>query len=265
MSLLEKPSIYNAPSVYNQGGGDGSFTVDMGGGVKQVFTLPPYLTPVEYIDNSNYTAGRLNIIGSRQINAAADASQYYVKLVVQANKNKWGNYVVDAFILTQGLKVGGTSSDTRFSFTKSIGRITANIGNASTSISNLELDQKLFIEYDAATINLVVKSSNGVIGSATGSGSYPTVNYGQFSVFNNFADSPNYIFKGRFFYSYVKKGDEVEALFVPARRKDGSNTQPYIVECVSGSVALNCSTDSTTTGIEFGPDIDLSDIENYFQ
>ena len=63
MSLLEKPSIYNAPSVYNQGGGDGSFTVDMGGGVKQVFTLPPYLTPVEYIDNSNYTAGRSSVTG----------------------------------------------------------------------------------------------------------------------------------------------------------------------------------------------------------
>ena len=261
-----KPSVYNAQSVYNGGGGgDGSFTVDLGGGVQQTFTLPPYLTPVEYVDNSNYTTGKLNIIGSRQIPAASDASQYFVKLVVQPNKNKWGNYGVDAFTLTQGLKINGTSSDTRFSFTNSVGRITANIGGASTSISNLELDQKLFIEYDAATINLVVKSINGVIGSATGSGSYPTVNYGQFCVFNHFIDSPNYIFKGRFFYSYVKKGDEVVALFVPARRKDGSNLQPYIVECVSGSIALNCSTDSTTNGLEFGPDIDLSDIGNYFQ
>lgn len=260
------PRINNGAGVYqNGGGGDGSFKIDVGGGVEQNFIIPPYLVPVEYIDTSEYTTGKLNIIGSKQINSASDAAQYFVKLAVQADKNKWGNYFVDSLYLTPGLKVGGTNSDIRFTFGKN-GLVTAIVGGVTASISNMNLDQKLFLECDLTTRIFTIKSINGILATATGSsGALPSVNIGWYSLFNNMQDSPNYIFRGKIFFSYIKKGDEVVALFIPARRKDGSNFLPYIVECVSGSVALNCSSDSSTSGISFGPDIDLSDIGTYFQ
>lgn len=252
-----KPSIYNAQSVYNQGGASGTFDIDIGG-VSQTLVFPPYLQPVEYIDTSEYTTGKLNIVGSRQISSASDASQYFIKLALQANKNKWDNYYVEGLYITPGLKVGGTTSDIRFTFSKS-GIANATVGGVVASISSIELNQKLFLEYDLTTRIFTIKSINGILATANGSsGALPTVDIGWYALFNNMQDSPNYIFRGKIFYSYIKKGDEVVALFVPARRKDGSNSQPYIVECVSGSVALNCSSNSNTLGIEFGPDINLS-------
>ena len=262
MSLLEKPSIYNAPSVYNQGGGGGggSFTVDIGGGVSQELTFPPYLVPVEYIDNSNLAHNNFCLYASEQIPIVGNASNLYIKFVLKANANALTeNAETKPYNFTPGF-ISGSNDEIRANIRKYNGNgiVTIICGNKNQTFSDVDYTKKLTLITDTAH-NLFTLKQNESSQTLTDNRTPPTKNFGRVSIFNYDLVGPS-IFRGSFFYGYIKNSstNELYSLLVPARAKNDNDTKPYIVECVSGSVAINCSQNLSTSGIEFGPDIDLS-------
>ena len=261
--IENKPSIYNAPSVYNQGGGGGSFEVDIGGGVSQTFIFPSYLLPVEYIDTSDYTGSLFGIRARWQVELDTQNDNYTSKIAYDVNKVTNNDTVMGS-----DLPFGDSGFNSTIVFkarpTKQILFYYAAIQNDTTG-TNLHVDDYIIVKYKGANKQLLVYDGFGNSSSHTSNNGHVVVKNGLWNFFSDGAGYPQYPFHGKWFYSYIEKGGAIKALWVPARLKDSSNNQPYIVECVSGVVGINSSNNWSTSGMAFGPDIDLSDIGNYFQ
>lgn len=255
------PRIYNGAGIYNGGGDSGTFDVDLGGGVSQTLVFPPYLQPVEYIDMSKYTGDKtFRILNAEQIPIAANASNLFVKFVIQTS---YENSTDDPQKPINYLEPfnNGTNNEIRANvrkLTNGDGYIDLVYGWAAPYFTPVDLSKKLELIIDAKNNSFKVKEIGGTTKTSINSSTKPAVNIGRLITFQS--HSVNAFFYGRIFYSYIKNSDtnEIYSLAIPARAKDPNDTKPYIVECVSGSVGCNYSTDLTNNGVEFGPDIDLS-------
>lgn len=254
-----KSSIYNAQSVYNQGGGgDGSFEVDLGGGVSQTLVFPPFLKPVEYIDTSEYTGSGLCIQGANQ--TPRNPNQH-VKIVIRPNPEKMSTlYPAKPF---------GTVPAFDYSNNQEIYCYLQNWGSKSVALTygsnahqfdGVDFTKKFSIDYFSQSKIFKIEYDGGGSQTFTDSRNNGSGNFGQWSIMNYFNKSADNIFHGRFYYAYLLSNNDsnIDALWIPAKMKDGSSDQPYIVECVGGAVGRNLSGDDSTTGVVFGPDIDLS-------
>ena len=264
-----KPSIYNAQSVYNQGGGSGTFKVDIGGGVYQTLVFPPYLIPVEYIDNSNNSDNNFCLMASEQMPIASQANNLFIKFVIKANKNYLGDSgnrnVVYKYIPQW---MFSNNNDIRASVSKNNNNnplVTLYFGNKTHTFSINNIDSKLTLIMNASVNKFIVFDDEGFYQEYTDSRVPPAYNFGHVSVFNSMYETK--IYKGSFYYGYVANNStkEILSLLVPARAKNLNDKKPYIVECVGGSVLINCSENLNTTGFEFGQDINLDEIQQYIE
>ena len=257
--IQNEHSIYNAQSVYNQGGGGGSSFDVVVNGVTNTLVFPAFLTPVEYIDTSEYTGSGLCIQGSNQ--TPRNPNQHF-KIVIRPNHEKMSTlYPAKPF---------GTAPAFNYSNNQEIYCYLQNWGSKSASLSygynthqfdGVDFTKKFSIEYFSQSKIFKLKYDGGGSQTFTDSRNNGSGNFGQWSVINYFNAYNDNIFHGRFYYAYLLSNydSKIDALWVPAKMKDGSSEQPYIVECVGGAVGINLSGDDSTTGIEFGPDIDLSE------
>lgn len=263
MSLLEKPSIYNQASIYNQGGASSSVDVNING-VVTTLVVPPYLVPVEYIDSSDYTAN-LQIGLSSQIPAAADSSKYMFKAVLKQTLDKMTN--------DQTYRIFGYSPYGKYNNNYELrastrlyngnGLLDVFYGFNSNQFSAVDFSKKLTLRINAAQKRFTVSEENGATQTYVDSRSYPSKNFTQIFVFNYNSNSAE-SFKGRFYYAWITKDNVIISALIPCRSKDTNDKKPYIADVVSGAIGVNNSENLFTTGIEFGPDIDLDDFPNYF-
>lgn len=264
--IENKPSIYNAPSVYNQGGALSSVDVDINGVVNTI-VFPPYLVPVEFVDMSNYTGLKtFRILNTEQIPIAANANNLFVKMVIQTSYEKATDDPQKPINYLEPF-TNGTNNEIRANIRKlsnGDGYIEIVYGLASPYFTPVDLSKKLELIIDAKNDSFKVKEIGGTTKTSINGSTKPAVNIGRLITFQS--HNVNAFFYGRIFYSYILNSvtKEIYSLVIPARAKDPNDTKPYMVECVSGSVGCNYSSDLTTGGIEFGPDIDLSEIQNYF-
>lgn len=259
------PRINNGDGIYNGGGGGGgSFVVDLGGGVSQTLVFPPYLQPVEYIDTSNVTDTQFCMLGAEQIPVVGNASKFFVKFVIKVNKSKITSTAQNCkpYNYTPPF-IFSTSNECRANCrisNNNEGIVEINFGNRSSIFYPVDFDKKLTLITNAKQ-DLFQLMQDDAITNYTDNRSVPGRNFG-FAMIFNYQTTSGQNFNGRVYYGYIKhvETNEIYSLIVPARAKDPNDTKPYIVECVGGSVLCNCSESLPGgSGVEFGPDIDLSD------
>lgn len=264
MSLFEKCSVYNQPSVYNQGGGGGgvsTFDIDLNGEKNTLF-WSPYLTPVEYIDSSDYTGSNLSILMATQLQLDSN-DEIAVFISYDRNKCSWGNrpFYGDPAI-------GVTGSNNAITCTTGFNSNYGNgfsiyYGNVQTSLDSFAIheEDKVCIKLKLSNKTLYVSDEHGNTFTNQSYSAYNTPIEGAFSVFGLSYQNPTQSFHGKFYMAYIRNGNKIKAAFVPARNKE--NNQPYIVNVANGAVGVN-QTNELNTVLEFGPDIDLSEIQDYF-
>lgn len=257
------PRINNGAGVYQNGGaGSGAFEIDIGGGVSQELTFPPYLVPVEYINFEDYTANAFYLSAPVQF-YLENADELFIKVAFDTSKIGSTEYVFGT-----GTSIGENGNNTKATlYVQPSKRVGINYGNVGADVTgaNFHTEDYIIINYKNQTKTLLVKDGFGNSQSYTSTKSYNSPYEGTFTLFGLDRQTPAYNFHGKIFYCWIKNGDKVKALFVPARFKDTGNTNPYFVECVKGTIGYNVSKNWSTSGIAFGPDIDLSDIGSYFQ
>ena len=246
------PSIYNAQSIYNGGGGGGEFTAEING-VKSNLFFPPYLTPVEYIDTSDMTATNFCLRGSKQF--TLDPNDEIVT-VVSFDTSKIINNGDRIFTTTLALGNGGYNSTIDVLVTPNK-KFQVYYGSIQTSLtgSNIHTDDRVTIRLKLSNKTLYVTDQHGNIHTYQSNSGYNTPLQGAYSVFGFAQQSPTYPYHGKFLYSYIRNNDKVKAGFFPARNKE--NNLPYIVEVTDGSVATNWTNSVNPAGVVFGPDVDL--------
>lgn len=258
------PRIYNGDGIYNGGGGgSGTFDVDIGGGVSQTLVFPPYLVPVEYIDNSNAnTNNTFCMMAAEQIPVATQKTDLYIKFVFQANKNYIGYNTVKPYNYTPAFIYNTNDeirANVRLNSITGDGIVEPVFGYRSVTFSPVDLDKKLTLITRSINGHFILQEEGGMPQVQTDTRTAPSKNMGHVMIFN-YQTVANQNFRGKIFYGYIKNETtgEILSLLVPARSKNTDDKKPYIVECVSGSVLINCSEDLNALGFEFGPDIDLS-------
>lgn len=258
-----KPSIYNAQSVYNQGGGVSTYDIDLNG-VKNTIIIPPYLIPVEYIDNSNFPYD-INFFGSAQINASVDSSKYKVKSVFKVDKTKLVSGTQYRVFGYAPISSFSNNYETRGQVTINSSNqmsVTAVYGFNSHSFSDVDDTKKITLEIIASQKRFVVSEENGNTYSYVDSRNYPTRNWGCFQAFNY---SNGYkSFFGQFYYTWITDDNKIISALIPCRSKEPNDINLYVVDVVSGVVACNAFENFNNGNIICGPDLDLDDLPNYF-
>lgn len=263
------PTIMNAPSVYNQGGGgDGSFVVDLGGGVKQTLIFPPYLVPVEYIDTSNVTEDQyFGLLMAAQVPGQNSANDYTIKCVFQANESSISNNQQRTiFCYTAPYMFGDTYKEISVIVTKNNNKntIIPVFGTFSPWLDTFDFSRKIAVVIDQAANATKIYYDDSLQRSVAMGATPPLFNLGNIMAFN-YQNINHRLYKGKLFYVYIKNSSDIVSLLIPARAKDPNDTKPYLVDCVSGAVAINCSINLNVTGFNYGPDIDLENIQQYFE
>lgn len=258
--IENRPGIYNAPSVYNQGGGDGTFKVEAGS-IEQTLNFPPWLVPVEHIDLSDYAGTIFGIAGSWQLQLN-NLDDLRCKFSYDPNKLLINGERL--FVSGISLGEGGYNNTIDFNVNQSK-QVTLYYGNVQCSVQNASFDPSsgMYVKYTGDLRRLYVVDGNGTSSTYNATSSYNTPKQGRWSLFGA-NQSPSYPFHGKIHYLAITNGDTIRSLFIPARAKNSANHQPYVVECVTGVVGINWSNNWSTSGIVFGHDIDLSDISSYF-
>ena len=259
-----KSSVYNAQSVYKQGGGgDGSFEVDLGGGVTQTLVLPPYLVPVEYIDTSNISEDHyFGLMMAAQIPGQSAANDYVIKCVFSPNESLiQSDERRTIFVYAAPYMYNDTYKEISVIVTKDGKKntIIPVFGTFSPWLENFDFSKKFEVVIDAPS-NVVRIYNDGTLNrTQTMNATPPSYNLGQIMMLN-YDNADKRVFKGKYFYTYIKDiSNKIISLLIPARAKDTNDTKPYIVDAVSGAVAINTGLNLNVTGVEFGPDIDLSE------
>lgn len=261
--IENKPSIYNAPGVYNQGGGDGSFEVDLGGGVSQTLVMPPYLQPVEYIDTSNISDDHyFGLMMAAQIQGQTAANDYVIKCAFAPNENAiQSNEQRTIFTYAAPYMYGDTYKEISVIVTKDVTKntIIPVFGSFSPWLENFDFSKKFEVVIDAPSNAVRIYNDGALNRTQTMNATPPSYNLGQIMLLN-YQNTNKRVFKGKYYYTYIiDSSDKIISLLIPARAKDPNDTKPYIVDCVSGAVAINCSINLNVTGVEFGNDINLSE------
>lgn len=255
-----KPSIYNAQSVYNQGGGGGTFDVDIGGGVSQTLVFPPYLQPVEYIDTSNVTEDQyFGLLMAAQIPGQTSANDYTIKCVFQPNESTISNNQQRTiFCFTAPYMFGDTYKEISLIVTKDSNKntIIPVFGTFSPWLETFDFSRKISVVIDQAKNSTKIYYDDSLQRTVAMGATPPSYNLGNIMLCN-YQNQNHRLYKGKLFYVYIKNSSGIVSLLIPARAKDPNDAKPYIVDAVSGAVAINCSINLNVTGVEFGPDIDL--------
>lgn len=258
------PRIYNGDGIYNGGGGDGSFEIELNG-TKTNAVFPPYLIPVEYIDTKDFL----------------ESTNFCIEIPEQIDVSQLSNFeCVCKFKLT-GTLVNSTPAyvismypndeitnnvDFRTSvYTKpGYNSVLIACGFCSKSFPNVDLSKDIIVKFTSSNKNFQLIEIDGSQYNYTDTRNLLTKNLSQANIFNE-KFAINGVFKGRFFYSFISNDDKVSSLIIPARAKDVNDKKIYMVECVSGSVGINFSSNIITSGAIFGPDIDLDNVQQYFE
>ena len=253
------PRIYNGDGIYNGGGAQYEFDVDLNG-EKNSLIWPPYLQPVEYIDLSNFSGSNASLRSSQKMSLENDDE---LKLVFSLDKN----IVTLATLFNMVQAIGNTIVNGNVSVSYGSSKLSINYGSVQISnldISSLDTNTKCIARYNGSNKYLSVTDANGTSVNKTTTLSYNSPLEGCFSLFGFAATNPTSIFKGRIYYAYIKNGDRIKALYVPAKNKDDNSNKPYIAECVGATVGTDWADNTDYSTLQFGPDIDLSEMENYF-
>ena len=195
-----KPSIYNAQSVYNQGGGSGAFTVEMNGEKSNLF-FPPFLTPLEYIDTSDLTAANFSVRGSKQF--TIDQNDEFVT-VVSFDTSKI--IINGERIFSTALALGNSGSNSTIDISVTPNKLfSCYYGNIQAAVtgSNIHVEDHVKIRLKLSNKTLYVTDQHGNSHTYQSTSSYNTPLQGGFSVFGLAQQSPTYPFHGKFFYSYI--------------------------------------------------------------
>lgn len=253
-----KPSIYNAQSVYNQGGESGTFDIDIGGGVSQTLVFPPYLIPVEYIDTSGISTSNYYVFPV--VNKFTTKSTFKLKSVF-SYENTIMNADNNIKFVTYYHAPLGSSTDSSWNVylgLNSYGRYFYRFGGKNFLIER----DGVFVNSDKLTFTLDVYNGlatltdeSGHVATHNETPSYNLGNIGWCGVMGNQSTNPPDQFRGKLYYSYIIDGDNIVSLLIPAREK--TTNKPFMVDCVSGAAVSNFTT-GNDTGVLFGPDIDLS-------
>lgn len=260
-----KPRIYNAQSVYNNGGGT-TFDVDINN-VTNTLVFPAYLTPVEYIDLSNYTGEKtFTIECPEQIDIVANESYLVSKFVIKADASKVTTTIQKPYnYLDQYIS---SNNDVRAYLNKDnngFGHVCIICGIRQFNLNPIDFSKKLSLINRNKNNLFQVIEEGGNVYSGTDNRSMPARNYGRLLLFHS--HDSNTFFYGRIYYGYMynELTGKILSLVIPARSKDENDKKPYFVECVTGSVGTNVSPDSSVNGVEFGQDINLDEIQQYIE
>lgn len=259
-----KPSIYNAQSVYNQGGGSGAFDVDIGGGVSQTLVFPPYLKPVEYIDTSNISDNKFSLFAANQVPIISNRNNLYCKFSFKVNRDKMsGTTQKNIFCYREEFSSGTTEEIKAYvNLDNNLDKVSlaAFLGPKAVSFYPIDVSKKIILTMDATNSSFTI-DIDGLTNTKTNSNNLINTNIGVTTLYN-YQNISTTIFLGRIYFGYIKNKstNEILSMMIPARAIDDNDKKPYFVECVSGSVAINGSSNLPGGyGIEFGPDIDLSE------
>lgn len=260
------PRIYNGNGIYNGGAGDSSSFDIVVNGVTNTLVFPAFLTPVEYIDMSEYSGQKtFTIFNAEQIPVADNKNNLFIKIAIQTSYEKATNQEQKPINYLEPF-VNSNNNEIRFNIRKlpnNDGYIDLMYGRATASITPVDLSKKLELSIDVINSLYKVKEIGGVTKTSVVSSTKPSVNIGRLMSFHS--HEANTFFYGRIFYAYIMNGvtNELYSLVIPARSKDQNDNKPYMVECVSGTVGCNYGPDLTTSGVQFGSDIALDDIGDY--
>ena len=264
------PTIMNAPTIYQTGGGGSTFDVDIGGGVKQTLVFPPYLQPIEYIDTSNISEDHyFGLIMAAQIQGQAAANDYVIKCAFSPNENAiQSNERRTIFTYTAPYMYGDTYKEISVIVTKdgTKNTIIPVFGTFSPWLENFDFSKKFEVVIDVPSNEVRIYNDGTLNRSQTMNATPPSYNLGQVMLMN-YQNIDKRVFKGKYFYTYIidSSNNKIISLLIPARAKAPTDTKPYIVDCVSGAVAINSGLNLNVSGIVFGPEIDLNNIQQYFE
>lgn len=250
MSVREKGSVYEQPSIYNQGGGGGFWNVD-----GYTFVMPPYLQPVEYIDTTN--AENFTAMGPFNLECK---NTYDIKFILSyatlnnANTRPWQLVVA----------LGETGSNVNIGYAF---KSDANLGTffytggvqPDVNMTGFHTDtDKVTFRFSASNQKLIVTDEHGNVAQGTRNAWFNYPKWGMWSVGGLSSQGANYPFKGKFFGLIIKEGSKPLLALFPCRRTD--NNMPCIVDVVSGSIGSNWTNKFDVSGVTFGPDIDLDEL-----
>lgn len=251
MSLKAQHGI---SSLSRGGGNDGTFVIN-----GQTLFFPPWLQPVECLDLSNYTGNVMAIRGEFQFEI--NTSQIW-KIVFRINPSALSG---DVYIFQAMEALGGSNQMVTLRVAK----------NYQTGIfyggrqwyyfdtRSLNWADKITFIFDNVANKAYARDEHGHSLAMNGSGSVGSPLLGAWSFCHEVNSMGSPPCRSKLFYSYIKEGDNIAKLWVPARRKDNT-PGAYMVECVQGIVGTNWSKITTTEGIAFGSDITFEDIAAYF-
>lgn len=257
MSLFEKSSVYEQPSIYNQGGVDGSFNVDIGG-VSQKLVFPPYLVPVEYIDASAITTSNYYVFPV--VNKFTTKATFKIKTVFSFDSAIIDSDINNKNILNYHAPLG-SSTDSSWLIELGVnsgGRYSYRFGGKNFFIqdSNFVNTDKLTMILDVSQGLATLYDESGHYKTHSETPSYTFGNIGWCGVFGDQRTTPPNQYRGKLYYSYIQDGNTIVTLLIPAREKNTNKL--FMVDCVSGCTVSNFAT-GNDTGVSFGPDIDLSE------
>ena len=243
-----KPSIYNAQSVYNQGGSGGG---GGGGGY-----IPDYLQPVAYIDTSA-ASGKICMVMPWQ--KTLDSAMDFQAVVSKVTKSTAGHFFVAGQVANENISNGNLDAyiNTNYAWCF-FGNIQLDV-----SVSGFNLMDEIKYKLTGSQKKFTCSDSGGAhTQTSTSSSSYNYPKWGIIGIFGNPKQSDPYTFYGRFHYAWIKKGDERLLCVIPCRHK--VTGEPYVMDIVTGVVGKNWTNKFDMSDVSFGPDIDESVIESYF-
>lgn len=237
--IENKPSIYNAQSVYNQGGGGGGSIL-----------IPWYLQPVEYID-TRLCLGSIDIILPWQYeqNVNDEIFVYLSDLALDG---------LCAFSLCPALGPGVTNPFFEI-FRKSNGEYGVYNRYMMPDITPgaLHPDDMLEFKFTTNESRATIKDQHGNTRTNTQYGGFNSGKWGTVSIFG-IAGQYTQTSKCVFYKAALKNGNDVKMGVIPCRNK--INGEPCVVEVTSGIVGKNYTEQIDLTGVVFGPDIDINNL-----
>ena len=237
--IQNEHSVYEQPSVYNQGGGgNGSILV------------PWYLQPVEYID-TRLCAGSIDIILPWQYEQNIDDEIFVYMSDLQQDG-------LCAFSLCPAL---GPSVTNPFFviFRKSNGEYAVHNRYMMPDITPgaLHPDDILEFKFNTNESRATITDQHGNTRTNTQYGGFNSGKWGTVSIFG-IEGQYTQTSKCVFYKAALKNGNNVKMGVIPCRNT--INGEPCVVEVTTGIVGKNYTNQIDLTGVIFGPDIDINNL-----
>ena len=249
-----KPSVYNAQSVYNQGVGGGYYEIE-----GSTIVIPPYLQLVEYIDTTNTT----NFTAMGPFNLECK-NTYDIKFILSYDPLNNPSAKPWQFVVALGESGSNISIGYEFKTDAKKGTMIYTGGvepDVDLTAFNTDTDKVTF-NFSAANQKIVVTDEHGHSAQGTRNSWFNYPKWGMWSVGGLSSQTNNLPFKGKFYGLICREGSTPLIALFPCRRTD--NGKPCIVDVVSGSVGFNWTNNFDVSGVSFGDDIKIEDLEQYF-